>query len=430
MDIILKNGTVIDPSSKLNAKKDVRISGDKVIEIADKLKNYDKADVIDCDGLIITPGLIDIHVHFREPGREDKEDLASGSQCAAAGGFTSVVTMPNTSPSVDNPSLVKYQIDRGSEIGIVDIYPTGAVTKGQKGEELANMAMMADAGAVAFTDDGKPIMNSLVMRRALDYSKFTGKVIMDHCEDNCLSCGNPVNEGEMSVRLGIPAQPKATETIHVARDIELAELTGGHIHIAHMSSGRSVDMVREAKARGIKITAETCPHYFSITDKAVEEQMTNAKMAPPLKTSEDIKKIKEGLADGTIDAITTDHAPHTRHEKSFDIEQAPFGIIGLETSLGLGLTNLVATKVISIETLISKMSWEPAKILGLDKLGRGKLEKGGVANITVIDPKKKWKYDVNKSLSKSRNSPFHGTELTGKAVYTIYKGKITYKDAD
>ncbi len=421
--ILIKNGHLIDPANNINEKMDIALKHGKVHQVAPFIDPKNFSEVLEAEGLMVAPAFIDVHVHFREPGQEYKEDIESGSKATVAGGFTSVCTMPNTRPVIDTPSLVQYQIRRAQEVGLIDLYPAGAITKGQEGKELAEMGLMAQAGAVAFTDDGRPVMNAEVMRRALEYSKIFNKPIMDHCEDRDLSKGAPMTEGVTSTKLGLPGQPKASEYLQVARDIELAEMTGGWIHFCHLSTKEAVEMVREAKKRGIKVTAETCPHYFTLTDEAVTGYNTNAKMAPPLRFDEDVKAIRQGLADGTIDCISTDHAPHTPDEKNREMDQAPFGIIGLETAFSL-TAELVQSKVLSWPDAVTRLAVFPAMILGIPK---GKLSVGDPGDLVIFDPRAKWVYDVEQGFSKSKNSPFNGRKMTGKIRYTLHNGKMAYK---
>ena len=427
MKLLIKNGTVIDPLQNFNKLADVLVE-DGVIVALGKLPEaaaQSADEVIDATGLWITPGFIDIHVHFREPGQEGKETLATGSRAAAAGGFTTVLVMPNTVPPIDTPELVRWVSERAKDDAIMEILICGAITQGRKGEQLTDMVRMHRAGASAFSDDGDPIANAFIMRNALEYSTLTGVPIMDHCEDHHLSCGGCMNEGKISTLLGLPGIPHSSEDTIVARDLLLAEEFGGHIHICHISSGRSVDLVRQFKARGVKVTCETTPHYFSVTDEIVQGYNTYAKMNPPLRESKDQSEIIKGLQDGTIDAIATDHAPHHEDNKKLEFPSAAFGIIGLETSWALTYTNLVKTKKLSLEDAISLLTHRPAGVLGLD---RGSLKKGSDANLTLIDPKRKWTFGPEHVQSKSKNSPFYGWNLESKVVRTIYKGKSVYID--
>ena len=427
MKLLVKNGTVIDPSEKLNKKADVLVIDGKIAAIGNVPTSaiQDADDVIDASGLLVTPGFIDIHVHFREPGQEGKETLATGSRSAAAGGFTTVLTMPNTVPAIDTPELVRWINERAKDDAIMEILVCGAITLGRKGEQLTDMVRMRRSGAAAFSDDGDPIANAFIMRNALQYSKLAGVPIMDHCEDHHLSCGGCMNEGKISTLLGLPGIPHSSEDTIVARDLLMAEEFGGHIHICHMSSGRSVELVRQFKKRGVKVTCETTPHYFSVTDEIVQGYNTYAKMNPPLRESKDQEEIIRGLQDGTIDAIATDHAPHHDDQKKLEFPSAAFGIIGLETSWALTYTNLVKTKKLSLADAVSLLTHRPAGVLGID---RGSLKKGSAANLTLIDPKREWSFGPEHVHSKSKNSPFYGWKLQSKVVRTIYKGKSVYID--
>ena len=417
--IIIKNGRVIDPANKRDEVTDIVIN-DGLIESIGKSGNPDtKAQVIDATGLIITPGLFDMHVHLREPGREDEETIETGSRAAAAGGFTGVACMPNTTPVVENQGIV--QLVKSRQTPYCGIYPVGAVTKGLECQELAEMGDMFHAGAVAISDDGKPVTNSNLMRRALDYCRMFDIPVISHCEDTFLSADGAMNEGALATRLGLRGIPNAAESSMAYRDAQLAALTGGRLHIAHVSCAETVDVVRQAKRRGIRITAETCPHYFTLTEEAVKGYSEMTRVNPPLRGKADVQAILEGLKDGTIDCIVTDHAPHSHEEKEVEFDQAPTGMIGLETSLGLCWTNLVETAVLTPSQMVEKMSLNPRNIL---KIGNCKLEIGKLADLTIFDPKAKWTVEPEKFLSKSRNTPFKGFELTGKTVMTVLEGNI------
>ncbi|MEK6545551.1 MAG: dihydroorotase [Nitrospinota bacterium] len=419
--ILIKNGRVIDPANKIDAVMDILIDNGKIIEIGKKLRTPNSAlRIIDASGKIITPGLIDMHVHLREPGYEYKETIKTGTEAALAGGFTSIACMPNTKPVNDNQSVTDFILDKARKEGVVNVYPVGAITKGLKGEELSEIGELKSSGVVAITDDGKPVMNSELMRRGMEYASMFDLPVISHCEDLKLSEGGVMNEGFVSTELGLKGIPDTAEVVMVARDIALAELTGAKLHIAHASTRGAVSSIREAKLRGVNVTCETAPHYFTITEKEVIGYDTNAKMNPPLRTEDNLKAIKEGLRDGTIDVIATDHAPHEVSEKEVEFDRALFGIVGLETALPLTL-RLVHDGVISISEAISKLTINPVRILGLNK---GTLSVGSDADITIIDPDKEWQVDVTKFKSKGRNSPFQGWRVKGAVEVVIVGGHI------
>jgi len=421
---LLKGARAIDPSQNMDAFIDILIVDGYIREIKPNLEISD-AKVIDLTGLTVTPGLIDMHVHFRDPGYEYKEDIESGSMSAAAGGFTAVACMPNTNPPIDNSALVEYVKTKASKVGKVKVLPIGCVSKGQRGEEITEMGDMAKAGAVAFSDDGRPIANSSLMRKAMVYAAMFDKVIIDHCEDPSLFEGGQINEGRVSTLLGLAGIPRASEEIMVARDILLAREMQTPVHIAHISTKGAVELVRWAKQEGVRVSCEVAPHHLTLTEEAVMGYNTYAKVNPPLRTQEDIDALLEGLSDGTIDAIATDHAPHHVDEKDVEFDKAAFGMVGLETALGVILTKVVGKKGISLNTVIQKMTHGPAKVLGLDM---GTLKAGNLADITVIDLEREWTVDKDKFFSKGRNTPFHGLKLKGKAVMTIVDGKIVYSE--
>lgn len=425
MDLLICNGRVIDPYNNQDKTVDILVNDGKVVDIGTGIGNNVVATrVIDAAGKLVTPGLIDIHVHLREPGQEEKETISTGTKAAAQGGFTTIACMPNTNPVIDNKSMVEFVLSKSKQDGAVRVLPIGAISKGLKGEELAEIGQMIKVGAVAISDDGKSIENAVLMRRAFEYIKQFNVPIISHCEDITLSNGGCMNEGYYSTILGLPGIPSAAEEIIVARDIILAEATGARLHVAHVSTRKSVELVRQAKKRGVSITCEVTPHHFTLTDKAVCGFDPNTKMNPPLRSEDDIEAIKQGLSDGTIDAIATDHAPHTRAEKEQEYAKAPFGIIGLSTSLGLVLTKLVNTGVITLADALAKMTVNPSRILGLEMDG---LTAGARADITIIDPEMEWVVDVNAFASKARNCPFHGYSLKGRAVMTIVEGKIVWE---
>jgi dihydroorotase len=373
---------------------------------------------------MVAPGFIDLHVHLREPGQEHKETIASGCAAAVAGGWTSVCPMPNTNPVNDNAAITRYMIEQAQNAGLANVFPIGAITKSSDGTELAEMGEMKAAGAVAVSDDGRPVPSAGIMRRAMQYAKDFDLPVIDHCEDKSLSAGGVMHEGRMSLLLGLKGMPALAEDIDAVRDILLAKETGAHIHIAHVSTKGAIEAVRRAKNEGINVTCEVTPHHFTLTDRSVEGYDTNFKMAPPLRSEEHLAAVIEGIKDGTIDAIATDHAPHHHDEKALEFDRAPFGITGLETAIGLAFNELVHKGIISLERLVELCSANPAKIFKLD--GRGTLKAGSIADITVIDPEMHWVYRNSESRSKSRNCPYEGWEFTGRAVATIVGGRIVY----
>ncbi len=420
--IVIRGGRMIDPAENKDEISDLLIEAGRVVAMGKNLPISGAYQEINAVGHLIVPGLIDLHTHLREPGLEYKETVKTGTTAAVRGGFTTICCMPNTSPVNDNRTVTELIIGRAKAAGNCTVFPVGAITKGLKGEELAEIGDLIDAGCMAISDDGLPVMNSLIMRRALEYSKIFDIPVIDHCEDLNLSDGGVMLEGEISTALGLKGIPAASETIMVARDIALAELTGGRLHLAHISAANSVHLIREAKRRGISVTAETCPHYFTLTDTALKGYNTNAKMKPPLTTSADQAEIRAGLADGTIDAIATDHAPHAPFEKEQEIDFAPFGIIGLETALSLSLS-LVDEGVLSLSSLIQKLTQAPAAIL---KKPLGRLRVGDQADITMIDPLAEWTVCEESFASKSKNSPFIGWKLKGQATTVIVAGRVVY----
>jgi len=419
MNILIKNGHIIDPANKVDEKLDLLVTDNKIGKLVKPGSlSQDKAQVIDAAGKLVVPGLIDMHVHLREPGFEYKETILTGTAAAKAGGFTSVCCMPNTNPVNDNQTVTRFILDQARDAS-ARVFPIGAVTKGSLGEELTEMADLRAAGCVAISDDGRPVANAAVMRRAMEYSKIFDLLVISHCEESKLSDKGVMNEGSVSTELGLRGIPNAAEEIMVAREIALAELTKARVHIAHVSTAGSVRIICDAKVRGVKVTAETCPHYFSLTEEAVQGYNTLAKMNPPLRTAQDVAAIKQGLKDGTIDVIATDHAPHGMDEKSGEFDYALFGIVGLETALGLAL-KLVEEGVLSLTDLIKTMSLNPALALNLNK---GTLSPGVDADITIIDPAETWVVDASSFKSKSKNTPFNGWKLRGRAVQTIVGGR-------
>ncbi len=420
MSLVIKHGHVIDPASNRSEELDILIGDGKISAIGPNLQG-DKT--IDASGCVVCPGLVDIHVHFREPGFESKETIESGSRAAARGGFTTVVTMANTKPTIDNAGMVEFVNRRARETACIKIRPAACATVGMRGEEMTEMAELKSVGAVAVTDDGKDIQNSWVMRRVLEYASMCGLVYLAHCEDHTLAQDYAMNEGYNATRLGIPGCPKAMEEIMIERNARLAELAGAQIHIQHITTAGGVEILRRYKARGLRITGETAPHYWTLTDDAIVTYNTNAKMNPPLRNEEDRAAIREAIADGTIDCIATDHAPHTPTEKGVEFADAPFGIVGLETSLALALTELVDPGLISIERAIELMTIAGSRILNLDV---GCLRVGGAADVCIFDPDAEWTVDSREFASKSRNTPFEGRRLRGRVKTTICDGKVVY----
>ena len=422
---VIKGGRVIDPGN-LDDILDIVIEDGNIVEIKQDILARDvnkESKIIDASGKIVVPGLIDMHVHLRDPGYEYKETIETGGRAAAFGGFTAICCMPNTNPVNDCRQVTEYIIKKAVKADTVRIYPVAAISKGLKGDSLCEYGELKDAGAIAVSDDGNPVMNSQLMRRALEYSSGFNLPVISHCEDLALVSGGAMNEGAVATKMGLSGIPNAAESIMVLRDIALCELTGVPVHIAHVSTRESVRAIRDAKKRGVPVTAETAPHYFSLTDVSIKDYNTNNKMNPPLRTERDKAAICQGLADGTIDVIATDHAPHSIIEKAVEFDQAANGIIGLETAVSLGL-KLVEAGIIDITNLIEKMSKNPARILGL-KTG---LEIGKTADITIIDPEISYCVDADRFQSLSRNTPFDGWEVKGKAVLTMVGGKIVYQD--
>lgn len=423
MSLLIKNAILVNSDKIDQQSQDILIENDRVVQIAPSIK-AGEVKIIDAKNKLVFPGLIDIHVHLREPGREDKETIETGSRAAAKGGFTTIMCMPNTNPVIDNASVVEAIIKEAKRIGLVNVIPIGAVSKEQLGEELTNIFELKRAGCLAISDDGKCVANAQLMRLAMQYAKMAGVVTIEHCQDPYLWAGGVMNEGIHSALLGLKGDAAVSETVIVARDIELARYLDASVHLAHMSLKRSIELIRWAKAQGIKVTAEACPHHFTLTDEAVKNFDTNTKVNPPLRTEEDIEAIKEGLKDGTIDCIVTDHAPHTAEDKEADFDHAPFGMIGLETSVGLTITQLVKTKILTWPQMAERMSTAPARIAGLQN--KGVVKEGADADITIIDPEREWEVRKENFVSKSKNSPFIGWKLTGSVVMTICGGKVTY----
>jgi dihydroorotase len=424
MSLLIRNGRVVDPANSMDGVHDVLVSGGRIERVGAGLAAPPEAAVIDATGKIVCPGFIDIHVHLREPGYEYKETVASGTRAAAAGGFTAVACMANTQPVNDNRSITDYIRAKAAVEGMVRVYPIGAVTRGLGGEELAELAELAEAGCVAFSDDGRCVMNAALYRRAMEYTLPFGTPLISHAEDHHLSRGAAMNEGVVSTELGIAGAPAAAEDIMVARDILLAELTGAHVHIAHLSTAGAVRLVRDAKARGVRVTAEVTPHHLLLTEDAVRTFDANAKMNPPLRSKRDTEVLLEALVDGTIDCIATDHAPHAGSEKEGEFDRAAFGIVGLETAVGLLLDRLVKPGALPLATLISRLSRDPARLLGLPG---GSLAPGAPADLTLLDPAAEWTVDPARFQSRSRNTPFGGWAVTGRPWKTIVGGGIVWE---
>jgi dihydroorotase len=421
--ILLRGGRVIDPSRGTDEVADVYLEGGKVASVGPGIAGADDAIRIDARGKVVAPGLIDLHTHLREPGQEELETVASGAMAAAAGGFTAVCAMPNTDPVTDNQAAVGFIVAQAQRAGKARVYPIGAISVGERGQQLAEFGELVGAGAVAVSDDGKPVMSSHLMRTALEYAQVFGIPVADHCEDLTLAQGGAMHEGIVSTRLGLKGIPSAAEEIMVARDIILAELTGGHVHLCHMSTRGSVELIRRAKDRGLRVTAEACPHHFTLTHHACEGYDTNAKMNPPLREEADREAVRQALRDGTIDVIATDHAPHHYDAKEREFDDAPNGIIGLETALGLAVTELVCGGLLTLPELVARMSTIPAKVF---RLPGGTLAPGALADVVVLDPQAEWEVRPEAFYSKSRNTPFAGRRLTGRAELTIVRGQVVF----
>ncbi|MDX1984415.1 MAG: dihydroorotase [Bryobacteraceae bacterium] len=421
--LLIRNGRVVDPASKHDGIADVLIVDGVVAAVGPGL-DEPGAETFDATGMVVCPGFIDMHVHLREPGFEHAETIESGSMAAAAGGFTSICCMPNTSPVNDSVTVTSYIVERARRHAAVNVFPIGAITKGSAGEELASIGSMKRAGVVAISDDGRPVMNARVMRRAMEMARSFDLPVIDHCEDLHLSAGGDMHEGLASVRMGLRGIPACSEDVMVARDILLAEVTGCRFHVAHISARHSIAMVAHAKAKGLAVTSEVCPHHFSLSDEDVLPYDSNYKMKPPLRGRHDVSAAVEGVISGAIDVIATDHAPHPGSEKMQEFERCPFGILGLETAIGLSLETFVHSGRIPMMKLVEMFTTAPARIL---KLNRGTLAAGAPGDVTILDPALRWAYDVNKSYSKSANSPYHGREFTGGPVATIVNGRIAWR---
>lgn len=420
--LLIKGGTAVLPEGEKVC--DILVDGDKIVRITKNVEDK-AAKVIDAKGLHVFPGLIDMHVHLREPGFEYKEDIASGSAAAVRGGFTQVCCMPNTQPVCDNAAVVGYIIARAKEVGLCKVRPIGAITKGEQGETLAEIGKMKEAGAVALSDDGKPVLSARMMRLGMEYASDFGLICLSHCEDKSLADGGCVNEGYNSTLAGLKGIPRAAEEVMIAREIVLAETLGKRVHICHVSTKGGVRLLRDAKARGVAVTAETCPHYFALTDDIILSYDANTKVNPPVREAEDVEAIKEGLKDGTLDCIVTDHAPHHADEKNVEYDLAAFGISGIETSFSLSYTHLVKGGVLTLGQLAERMSGAPARILGLEG---GALKEGGVADIMLADLNEKYVIDSRKFVSKGKNTPFNGSEVYGRVKATIVDGKVRFSE--
>ncbi len=425
--ILIRGGRVIDPSRQSDGIADVYLVDGRIASVGRGIVGEDGCQIIEAAGRVVAPGLIDLHVHLREPGFEDLETVATGAMAAAAGGFTAVCAMPNTDPPLDNQGAIGFVISQAQKAGKARVYPVGTISVGQKGEKLSEFGELMSAGAVAISDDGKPVMNSHLMRTALEYAKTFGIPVADHCEEITLAEGGAMHEGIVATRLGLKGIPAAAEEIHVARDIILSELTGGHIHLCHMSTRGSVALIRRAKEMGLKVTAEVTPHHFTLTHDACQGYNTNAKMNPPLREEADVEALQGALKDGTVDVIATDHAPHHYDAKEREFDEAPNGILGLETAFGLAVSQLVRPGMMTLPELLYRMSTRPAQLFGLPG---GSLAAGAPADLVILDPEVEWTVDPGRFYSKSRNTPFGGRKLRGRADLTIVRGRVVYERTD
>ena len=429
MKLLIANGYVIDPAQQVNTGgRSLLIEDGRVVGLVERGEKYpEDAHVLDATGLIVAPGFIDLHTHLREPGQEYKETVATGASAAVAGGWTSICAMPNTDPVNDNPAVTRFIVDQGRKANLANVFPIGAVTKGSNGTELAEMGEMKNAGIVAVSDDGRPVPTSSMMRRAMEYARGFDLTVVDHCQDRSLSAGGVMHEGRWSLILGLRGIPAAAEEVDAVRDCILARLSRAKVHLAHVSTRGALEAVRQAKNEGLNVTCEVTPHHWTLTDEAVAGYDTNMKMNPPLRSREHVDSILEAMKDGTIDAIATDHAPHHADEKGLEFDEAPFGITGLETAVGLAF-DLVHAGLIDLERVVQMCSANPARIFGL--ADRGTLKAGAHADITLLDPQLEWVFDVNRSRSRSRNSPCHGRSMCGAAVATIVGGRLVYLHPD
>jgi dihydroorotase len=428
MKLLIANGYVIDPAQEVNAGRNLLIEDGRVLGLLGRSEAIpEDAQVLDATGLIVAPGFIDLHTHLREPGQEYKETIATGAAAAVAGGWASICAMPNTDPINDNPAVTRFIREQAQAAKLANVFPIGAVTKGSNGKELAEMGEMKNAGIVAVSDDGRPVPTAAMMRRAMEYARGFDLPVVDHCQDHSLSTGGVMHEGRWSLILGLRGMPGAAEEVDAVRDCVLAKLTGARIHLAHVSTRGAVEAVRQAKNEGLSVTCEVTPHHWTLTDEAVAEYDTNTKMSPPLRSRDHVEAILAAMKDGTIDAIATDHAPHHLDEKALEFDQAPFGIAGLETAVGLAF-DLVHQGLIDLERVVEMCATNPARIFGL--ADRGSLKQGSHADVTILDPQLEWVFDVNRSKSKSRNTPFHGRAMQGAAVATIVGGRLVYLHPD
>ena len=428
MKLVIANGYVVDPAQQVNAGKNLLIEDGRVVGLLNPSEPLPEgAEVLDATGLIVAPGFIDLHVHLREPGQEYKETIATGAAAAVAGGWTTVCAMPNTDPVNDNPAVTRFIIEKGLSAQLANVFPIGAITKGSGGKELAEMGEMKNAGIVAVSDDGRSVPNPGMMRRAMEYACGFDLTVVDHCQEPTLSAGGVMHEGRWSLVLGLRGMPAAAEEVDAVRDCVLAQLTGARVHLAHVSTRGALEAVRRAKEAGLPVSCEVAPHHWTLTDEAVADYDTNTKMNPPLRSREHVDAILQGMKDGTIDAIATDHAPHHADEKGLEFDEAPFGIVGLETAVGLAF-DLVHQGLISLDRVVEMCATNPARIFGLSE--RGSLIKNAHADVTILDPQFEWVFDATRSKSKSRNTPFHGRNTTGAAVATIVGGRLVYLHPD
>jgi dihydroorotase len=428
MKLLIANGYVIDPAQQINAGRNLLIEDGRVVGVLERSEPLpEDAEMFDATGLIVAPGFIDLHTHLREPGQEYKETIATGVAAAVAGGWTSVCAMPNTDPINDNPAVTRFMIEQAQSAQLANVFPIGAITKGSGGKELAEMGEMKNAGIVAVSDDGRPVPTASMMRRAMEYARGFDLTVVDHCQDHSLSAGGVMHEGRWSLILGLRGMPAAAEDVDTVRDCVLAKLTGAKVHIAHVSTRGALEAIRVAKNEGSQVTCEVTPHHWTLTDEAASEYDTNTKMSPPLRSQDHVDAILEAIKDGTIDAIATDHAPHHIDEKGLEFDQAPFGITGLETAVGLAF-DLVDSGLVDLERIVQMCSTNPARIFGL--VDRGSLKTNAHADITILDPQFEWVFDVTRSKSKSRNTPFHGRKMHGAAVATIVGGRLVYLHPD
>jgi dihydroorotase len=423
MALIIRNAKIVNASGEMPGLKDILIEKGKIVRIGEKLAK-DGAEVVDAGGTAVMPGFIDLHVHLREPGREDKETIESGSRAAAKGGFTSIFAMPNTTPAIDTAQVVQFIFDQAKKVGLTNVYPVGAITKNREGAQLTEMMDLKRAGCLAVTDDGRAVLNAGLMRRAMDYARMAKLLIMQHCQDPNLTGSGVMNEGIVATKLGLKGDPTVAETVIVARDIELAHYLNVPVHFMHMSCARSVELIRRAKKEGIPVTAEAAPHHFSLCEDAVKGFDTSTKVSPPLRAAADVAAIKAGLKDGTIDCIATDHAPHTHEDKEVDFDAAPPGLIGLETAFGLVMKELVIPGVLTLVQAVDRMSAAPARVVGL--LDKGVIAEGKDADIVIVDLEKQWTVKREDMVSKSKNTPYAGWVFKGKVITTVCGGKVVF----